>query len=735
MAGQSPRESQSPRGGGNRLRDAAVAVLLVAGALAGVSLLYDASKGGGDGSTGGSGTTGGGIRIVSGGGSTGSGGSSASTNTGAGSGGGGGRSGMACMRNASSSNSSSSVREPGCLPAFGSTPDDKCGCRYLCARMGQHARALLDPHPLPRGGDATLSFEDIAAALTDDRPARCNDYAAVLASAAAAGCACDGGSVDACATAAPAGLSVGSPALVDWLHDAVVYHDYMAAWVAATLAGTRGGAIPPPPPFDTSRLRRPTCARPLPSRPRATLVYCPYGGGVADKTKGTMMALLMTLLHPTPQAFYLHCRVLVDLRTAWMPHDADAGFRLAWVPPERLVDGFPIAPLVSRAVAWENSADVTQEAFTTFFEPTNADITVVNANFLVGRVFRTPAVRAYFKAAYASPTTPPECGLPPEMWALIHGVGDNEPLDSPLPPRDPLVGECAAAPAPAVPVPVSREASVLAAAGCSGTAWPTPPTSVALRTGWASPTTTLATQLLPWLFAASPALQARVAELAPVLRGDSGSASRGRPPAGTAVIAVHIRVGTPEPGSGYSDPARDPPEAAADAALLCGAQTLRALAARSGTPRRVVFFVSTDNHDATRAFTAALARGTLHGIPAVVAALNVTSRTLHTGNTPGDLVPVEELRAAFITLHAEVVLLSIGHGMVRSRSGFSEMAAAMGRLPMVYQLDLGRRFSAENTVCIDMSALSFQTTSNAGTHLSNLDATLFDLPQFAIPGR
>ena len=43
--------------------------------------------------------------------------------------------------------------------------------------------------------------------------------------------------------------------------------------------------------------------------------------------------------------------------------------------------------------------------------------------------------------------------------------------------------------------------------------------------------------------------------------------------------------------------------------------------------------------------------------------------------------------AKWVETFVDAFMLSAGHAMIRSRSGFSEAAAAWGRIPVVYKLD------------------------------------------------
>jgi len=614
----------------------------------------------------------------------------------------------------------------------------------MCGRIVTHLRALMAPAasanaggPRPPADAPPASLEDLAAALVDQRPRQCSALVEAMTGAAARQCACER-SWEEYEAAAPVGLASGSAALVDRLADFALQQRYLLALMEARRTGkpAAAGEVPVP------AWRRPQCHHPgdPPPPPRFTVSRCaPDSGGTGDQMKGALLGFMLALLAPQPTGYLLQCDSLRPLSHAWAPHRA-ALFNVDWeLPPwaAAIVNAEPgdvvspsvwpavqiPPPTVSKTISHDSAAELGKALEQRFFNDP-ADVRVLSTNQLPARVFQLPSLRAAIAAAARA--APPECALPPELWSLVWAGdnGNNGPpgADVPLPPW--LNATVAALP-PRPPFTALPAAALraLTAAGCGGQHTPPPPSSVAMRPGWGAPGTNLAAQLVPWLFGATPAVAGRMLEVA-------GAYGRRRD---TLVIGVHFRVGTPEAGASYYDPPRDDPAAAAALAVMCAGLTLRRLILLYGAPRHALLFVASDNRDATAAFTSAMANASnrvWYGATTSVVALPPTAPALHLGKAKTELLDAAAADAGFATVFAELALLAASHGLVRARSGFSELAAGMGAIPVVYQLDLQRQFVP---ACLDMSGHQTQTAADNGAPIGLADNGLIDVPQsFAV---
>jgi hypothetical protein len=197
-------------------------------------------------------------------------------------------------------------------------------------------------------------------------------------------------------------------------------------------------------------------------------------------------------------------------------------------------------------------------------------------------------------------------------------------------------------------------------------------------------TTNLPLQLLDWLFWPRDETVRRLAPLMAVFR-----------PGRQYVGGVHMRTGGADGGIG-NDATIAPPEAVGRVAPCCVAAAVHDLASAFGPRDEVLLLVFSDNAGARVQVKASLRGTALSGMPVRVVDWQHPGEVMHTDPSLGRSGTGEAHDALRDTV-LQMFLLSATHAMVRSRSGYSEVAQAWGRVPVVYQM----HFSSQR--CIDVS--------------------------------
>lgn len=374
---------------------------------------------------------------------------------------------------------------------------------------------------------------------------------------------------------------------------------------------------------------------------RLAVFDCSYAGsgGIGDRIKGALSALLYCLLSPGGRGFLLTCDGPAPLHLAWRPRPA--GIQWDRVQPLHTSEAGQVTYVDYEARAIDSVAR--------FLELENERFVRLKGNVLFPSQFNRTlwggAMAAWAGGFSTTAFCPYEvsAGLPAELARLT----------------DPSHANCSQS-----------------------------------RTPCSEASTNIAFHLLDWLIAPSPALLQRIMAVA-----SQPFAPRQR----QFVVALHLRVGTPDPGASYEDPARDDPRRAVPLAARCADEVARELARRYGQRERILWFVSSDSHKA-KAMLRELARGkTVDGVPVDYADVPASS-VVHVDRT--DMARVKDVRQLqddYIDTFAEHFLLSAAHGMVRSRSGFSETAQAWGRIPVVRLIDVSLE------ACRDVSHVPIQT--------------------------
>lgn len=285
------------------------------------------------------------------------------------------------------------------------------------------------------------------------------------------------------------------------------------------------------------------------------------------------------------------------------------------------------------------------------------------------------------------PATESPCnGLPPELAAVLYGrptgvACAHETLQRLRPASSPLSIDA-----------VARGA-----------------TNYSLAPGYGAPNGNLFAQLFDGLFWPSAPLMAKLAATPGLLEayrltGGGGEAS-------PYVVAIHLRVGTPAPGAGYTDAPRDVLELAVPALVRCAGDAMRALVAAHGyRGRHFLWFVASDRPDAVALLRRTVEEAAAGGGDAAAAANATTAgvadalrlrllpngtsetahvrvvdtglrRVVHSGKLPPDLDAAGALDG-YVDAFAEHALLSAAHAIVRSQSGFSSTAQVWGRVPV-----------------------------------------------------
>lgn len=393
----------------------------------------------------------------------------------------------------------------------------------------------------------------------------------------------------------------------------------------------------------------------------ATLVFeCGANeGGLGDRTKGMVSALLIAMLSSPPRAFVLHCEVVVPLTLAWVPVHGGVN----WVPSPSVLKHMQAWPHVYAmdfmSKATDAVASVIRGDATVQRAPVEASAprAVLHSNLLVRDAFISAATDMRMRGEWYADT------LPPELTWLIRS---SQQASNTSANRD---CDC---------IPLAPSVKQDHSAGASNT--------------------NVLFQLIDWWAAPSPALQARLKDVANFYR-----------PGHEYVIAVHIRVGMPPAGATYTDPERDDVVAAPALAARCADSALSKLKNMYGSRPGVLWFVASDHPAARSAMRAhAAARGkhvrvlTLHD--AVDAAKVVP--VLHIDKINASALAREEIVQGFLDVYAEHFLLTAAHAMVRSSSGFSATAQAWGRMMVAYQLKIGGDSGGE---CVDVTNTATQS--------------------------
>lgn len=200
--------------------------------------------------------------------------------------------------------------------------------------------------------------------------------------------------------------------------------------------------------------------------------------------------------------------------------------------------------------------------------------------------------------------------------------------------------------------------------------------SILPRAGYGSGNTAIATQLFDWFFWPSARLIHRIMSRV-------GNFYR---PLRQWIVAIHLRIGTPAPGSDYSDPARSDPNTVLNGVLSCGWEVMRALIEARGWRENFLWYLATDRPSLAGELRDLLLNSSntpviIHnGVPRVPNVSVVTlgnPSVIHTGKSR--VSNATKLTEGFLDVFADHFLLSAAHAQVRSSSGFSLSAQIWGR--------------------------------------------------------
>ena len=454
------------------------------------------------------------------------------------------------------------------------------------------------------------------------------------------------------------------------------------------------------------------------------LYQCILGttGGTGDQIKGMLTALMLSMLSPAPRAFLLLCDTLEPIETVWQPRSGSVDWRVRDSGLLRRARAMThgesrgLLDLLTADFEFIQHLDFEFQALRAvervLGELPDAANVVYTSNLLFPSQFnatklaqllgpRVPGEwwREQLQLRQPDSTTEQRlrwrelqqqhdagssvvridvtphaglCHLPPELRSmLLVGAGEGDHPHS-------CVGDAAAA----------QFASASPQSSCPAPSNP----SLQLHRGMGAGNTNLPFQLLDWLISPSADTLRLVHR---VTRGVYTPGSQ-------YVVSIHVRTGLTKLG----DPGRDGGTAAAAIAARCAVIAGDRLAAAHGVRPRVLWFVASDD---------ASVAGMLRRLAANVSTFNLGNTFLSGGARPAvdvvtvplaDIVHVDKpdpllsaasQRAAFIGAYVEHFLLSAAHAMVRSRSGFSETAQAWGRVPLVYQINVGSQ------ECVDVS--------------------------------
>jgi hypothetical protein len=585
--------------------------------------------------------------------------------------------------------------------AFGSTSSDNGPCRHYCVRVALHRRqAAFAAGSLPK---ETASFQDFRSLLVDTSPWMCDGLQAALLGAQQHGCEC-GGSSEAAAVDIPGGMDYGSVQLWEFLRDFAAKQAYTLEWLKSKheLGVDKPPTwAPPTSPYG--------CRPDVPDQPRIVIYRCSVGGA-ADQMKGMMSAFMLALLHPQHHAFVMDCDVVAPLHVAWLPHLTNVS--IDWQLPNwakihlGIMTGSLATPLTPPPdeYRWPDNPGQFTGVAQFLRETEGVSVKVVSSNAFFGRLIQRPEVQAGLAKRFAH-RRDGACSLPPEIWYAATGgaIKATSPLVHFMP-KDPFsatqfLGQ------------QSQHMNLLHEAGCLPRG-PSLPPVIAVGPGLAAGSVNLAVQLFEFLFRPSPRMITKLLDIATHYK-----------PAEQIVITSHFRIGTAPSDASYADPARDDINRATEIAFECAGRAFVKATQLVGRRSRILWFVATDNRAASARLREMAGNTSVFGLQPEVLELPTNAPTVHAGKTPRD-VDATVREEGLLDVYTEMFLLSAGHAILRSRSGFSQLAQGWGRLPIAYQ------FKPDNAdVCEDTSLMPFQTTTVAGMRIGTSDGSLWEFPQ------
>jgi hypothetical protein len=404
--------------------------------------------------------------------------------------------------------------------------------------------------------------------------------------------------------------------------------------------------------------------------------YCVHGisGGLGDRIKGMVQFLLWTMLSPVPRGFFIDCVDPLPFTVAWQPRAS--AHAPQWVPPAA---ARAIADAIREGGKWSGTIPAGADG--------GAPLSFRKLGWtstLSGLVSTGAAMRsAREDVLYVFGNGLQRVGFAPEAlpeaeqladWRSLLNAWAGRGQAPPLPPELALLANVTTGAA------VTEEA---VGRSCAGDALV--PGTIQLGEKAGSGSLQLALQLMDWLVQPSPSLLQRVAGL-----------GHHYAPGEQYVVAIHARVGTPMAGAAYTDPSRDSPAHAMRVLRKCSSLALGRLVTRFGPRPRSLFFVSSDDWAVRDGLLAELQGAAIHGTTASAIATRA-KRPTHVDKTDWAALGAAEAEADLLDMYADFTLLGAAHAMVRSRSGFSEVAEEWARIPLVYEVVY---FSDE---CVDRS--------------------------------
>ena len=452
--------------------------------------------------------------------------------------------------------------------------------------------------------------------------------------------------------------------------------------------------------------------------PLLVIVACrSFIGGLGDQLKGLAFALLLALLAPHQMHFKFVCNVTgVPVEAAWQPLP---WLRAATAPPGYIHGAH--AGLVGMDWSLEPYGDELQTAIQTWARtsvedrlqfPRGQPTTVVDiANQLDRVVASLPAllrmhgpgqtlvlfVNTLHASFFGNLSQLLEGGAAGagigHWWTGLEGSAGVAALPPEL---RALLKAWPPTPGAALTPPPSARGAYCAT-----------PSSTSMRAGHGAGNTNLGIQLLDAFVRPSPALIARL--------GDVVQAHYARP-LSRFVIALHLRTGlAPPQRAAWHEPVRDELHAASRLAGWCAGLAASRLAAVFGAREEVLWVIAADDLEAKAALSAvadtmnAENDGTTIRVASLPPSPHQPLSIVHVDKSRAASPSAEDmaaLHAGFVDVYAEHALLSAAHAMVRSRSGFSETAQAWGRIPLVFELDVG------GDACVDVGGAAIQTASS-----------------------
>jgi hypothetical protein len=374
-------------------------------------------------------------------------------------------------------------------------------------------------------------------------------------------------------------------------------------------------------------------------------------GGLGDRLKGFLGALLACFASPEGRALIMNCDGTLPLTRAWLP--SSLGFD--WLMPE-----------------------------TSLFRPTLQVHSLDNPDNLKSVIYELERNHHHQIIQYFSNMISPVCinssiwGESISNWSVNHDLKKS---------RSKVTGY--------LPCNLPFELMVLSgASSCSLNRQP----KVHNRITSTIPACNVASdlnvvfRLLDFIISPTNALVTRIREIA--------SNSYLPKNLDQYVVAIHIRTGSGDLNMTFVDPPRDEPLRAARLAARCADNVLLELSNNFGPRRNVLWFIASDSLTATTELKRIANERSEKGENLTVISTSPTI-VVHIDKTIASSFSTAMIERGFLDVFAEHFLLSVAHGMVRSRSGFSETSQAWGRIPIVKKIRLGS--DPSDDTCNDVS--------------------------------